>query len=87
MTSLTGDTLKRKHCKEKHMFGFLWGGEGEEGGKIRRLFSMCLRSIIFAAESNCADLSSSATLEYTTQVDGLILTVELPTERRQRQKE
>lgn len=84
MTSLTGDTLKRKHRKEKHMFGF-FGGGGEEGGKISRLFSMCLRSMLFAAESNCADLSSSATLEYATQVDGLILTVELPTERRQKE--
>lgn len=60
-------------------------GGGEEGGKISRLFSMYLRSMLFAAESNCADLSSSATLEYATQVDGLILTVELPTERRQKE--
>lgn len=38
MKLLTGGTLKRKHCKEKHM-GFFWWGE-VEGGKIGRLFSM-----------------------------------------------
>lgn len=88
MTLLTGDTLKRKHHEGKHMFGFgfflLWG---EEWGEERLVdYSQCvrLRSVIFAAESNCADLSSSAMLGYATQVDGLILTAELPTERRQK---
>lgn len=87
MTLLTGDTLKRKHRKEKHMFGFFFLGGGEWREERLVGYSQCvrLRSMIFAAESNCADLSSSATLEYATQVDGLILTVELPTERRQKE--
>lgn len=86
MTLLTGDTLKRKHRKEKHMFGVFFGGvEWREERLVDYSQCVCLRSMIFAAESNCADLSSSATLEYATQVDGLILTVELPTERRQKE--